>query len=182
MSRNQKTQTRFETIPIETIPPAALQEIKVGQKAKRRKHIADPLVPKLKTVRVLVVDDNEEIAHSLMELLDLNGYQCFAAYNAQDAIAAAESFTPDVVLSDVIMAGDNGIDACMRIKRELPACRVLLYSGQISVAHSLLQDAAKSGYSFELISKPVDPQALVAKIELLFTGPHAAIPAAQARV
>jgi CheY-like chemotaxis protein len=176
MNRSKIPRIAFETIPIAAIPPAALKEIVIAKKIpRRRSHTADAVVSKPKTVKVLVVDDEEAIATSLAQLLDLNGYQCFAAHNSQDALAAAESFTPDVVLCDVIMKGVNGIDTCIRIKKALPACRILLLSGQVPVAHSLMQDAAKSGYNFELLSKPVEPRALVAKIENLFTGAHSAV-------
>jgi hypothetical protein len=54
----------------------------------------------------------------------------------------------------------------------LPKCRILLLSGHVPTAHTLMQDAAKRGYNFELVSKPVHPEDLVAKIEALFGGAY----------
>ena len=144
-----------------------------------------PRRPKaLKKVRVLVVDDEPNVAETSAKVLDVFGYECYAAYSPADALACAESFSPDVVLSDVMMPGMNGVELCMQIKRLLPASRVLLFSGQVSLAHSLMEDANKQGYNFELLAKPLRPEDLAAKIGNLFGGaysPSNVSAAAQAR-
>jgi hypothetical protein len=67
----------------------------------------------------------------------------------------------------------------MQIQRALPSCRILLYSAEVPVAHSLLADAISAGYNFELLAKPLEPSALVSKIETLFTGHHSAARASE---
>jgi len=180
MSNGKITRTVFEIIPIESIPLHAVKGSKFGKRASRRRISTQP-VPKRKRLKVLVVDDNEAIAVSLAKLLHRNGYQSFGANNSDDAIAAAETFAPYLVLSDVMMPGVNGVDTCMRIKNELPACRILLLSGEVSVAESLMQDSRRAGYNFELLSKPVEPRDLVAKIKTFFTGPHTPLGRNEAR-
>jgi DNA-binding response OmpR family regulator len=159
----------IQVIPIAEVPNSALTDLTVSKKAMIKKPAAVHRSPR---VKVLVVDDQQMIAQTLAEILGRNGYECFAVSNGEAAIAAAESFTPNVVLSDVVMPGMNGVEACVRIKKHLPDCRILLFSSHVPVAHSLMQEATRAGHSFELLAKPVEPRELVAKIEALVAGAH----------
>jgi len=163
--------TRVEQISVDQIPPGALADFAVLSRkpvAKKRPHAGHQPAK----IKVLVVDDYEVIAQTLAEILGRQGYECFAVYSGESAIAAAESFSPNVILMDVMMPRMNGIDASVRIQKSLPDCRILLFSNQIPVAHALMEETRKAGQSFELLSKPLEPRALVAKIEALFAGAH----------
>jgi len=175
-SHRKRTRARVRIVPLSAIPDRALTDLAVtsGGSSKRSQHSG-----RSKRIKVLVIDDDESLAVAVARVLDLHGYQCFAVYNGRDAVAAAESFAPDVVLSDVVMGNTNGVDACLQIKRTLPSCRILLYSAEVPVAHSLLGDATRAGYDFELLAKPLEPSALISKIETLFTGPHSAVRASE---
>jgi DNA-binding response OmpR family regulator len=165
---------QHETIPISEIPQAVLVKAALNlpkSHSTRKRQTNDPLAEK--KVKVMIVDDDARIAETSARLLGLFGYECYAVYNAGDALACAESFTPDVVLSDVIMDGMNGVELCQEIKHLLPDCRILLLSGHVPTAHSLMEDSNKRGFNFELVSKPLRPQELVAKIETLFGGAYA---------
>ena len=159
-----------EIVPLGKVPPAALEDFKVlgAKETPRRPKAARPQTK----VRVLVVDDDPMVADTSARVLDVFGYECYAAYNPADALACAESFAPDVVLSDVMMPGMNGVELCMEIKRLLPQSRILLFSGQVSLAHSLMEDANRKGYDFELLAKPLRPDDLAAKIGSLFGGAY----------
>jgi CheY-like chemotaxis protein len=113
--------------------------------------------------KVLVVDDERVIADTLAMILNQSGFQARAIYSGEGAVAAATSFEPDMLISDVIMADLNGIDAAIRIKELLPAIKVLLFSGQAATA-DLLDNARKQGYEFEILAKPVHPQDLLNKL------------------
>ena len=66
-----------------------------------------------------------------------------------------------MLISDVIMADLNGIDAAIRIRALLPNIKILLFSGQAATA-DLLEKARADGYEFEILAKPVHPQDLLA--------------------
>jgi DNA-binding response OmpR family regulator len=169
MRKPAKTRAvQHETIPLSEIPQAVLVKAVVSPKPRKQQ-----VPPAEKKIKVMIVDDDRSIAHAFSRLLDAFGYECYAVYNPADALACAESFTPDVVLSDVIMQGMNGVELCQEIRNRLPNCRILLISGQVPTAHTLMQDSSKRGYNFELVAKPVRPQELVAKIETLFGGAYA---------
>lgn len=113
--------------------------------------------------KVLVVDDERVIADTLAMILNQHGYDASAVYSGTDAVSTARNIVPDLIISDVIMADMNGIEAAIRIRSFLPSCKILLFSGQAATA-DLLEDARKQGHEFEILAKPVHPQDLLAKL------------------
>lgn len=114
-------------------------------------------------LKVLIVDDELTIADTLVEILNGEGYEAVAAATGDSALASARSFLPDIVISDVVMPGINGVELGIRIRRDLPECRVILFSGQTETS-DLLGEARNRGHEFEIIAKPIRPQALLAMI------------------
>ena len=113
--------------------------------------------------KVLVVDDEPAITDTLAAVLKNSGYTVRTAYNADGAIALAREFVPDLVITDVVMPGMNGIELAIKIRNLLPLCKILLFSGQAATA-DLLTDAKNRGYDFELLVKPIHPTDLLAKL------------------
>ena len=113
--------------------------------------------------RVIVADDERVIADTLAYILNQAGFEATAVYTGVEAVALAQTLKPDLLVTDVIMPDMNGIEAAINIRGFLPACKVLLFSGQAATA-GLLDEARKRGYEFEILSKPVHPQDLVAKL------------------
>jgi CheY-like chemotaxis protein len=113
--------------------------------------------------RVLVADDERVIADTLAMILNQSGFQARAAYTGEKALEMAAEFKPEMLISDVIMAGLNGIDAAIKIREILPNIKILLFSGQAATA-DLLEKARERGYEFEILAKPVHPQDLLAKL------------------
>ena len=116
--------------------------------------------PKL---RVLVVDDEKVIADTLAIILNKAGYNASAAYTGNQAVDLARSERPDLVITDVIMPDMNGIEAAIHIREFLPACKILLFSGQAATV-DLLEDARVHGHEFEILAKPIHPGDLLAKL------------------
>ncbi len=113
--------------------------------------------------KVLVVDDERVIADTLAMILNQSGFDARAVYSGEKALEFAPSFEPDMLISDVIMADLNGIDAAIRIRSLLPGIKILLFSGQAATA-DLLEKARARGYEFEILAKPVHPQDLLSKL------------------
>jgi CheY-like chemotaxis protein len=114
--------------------------------------------------KVLVVDDEKVIADTLAIILNQNGYEASAVYSGKSAVERAKEVVPDLVISDVIMPDMNGIEAATQIRTELPATKILLFSGQAATA-DLLENARAQGHEFEILAKPVHPADLLAKIK-----------------
>jgi CheY-like chemotaxis protein len=80
------------------------------------------------------------------------------------AIEMAGNFYPDMLITDVVMPGISGIETAIKLREILPACKVLLFSGQ-AATQNLLETASARGHEFELISKPVHPRELIARMQ-----------------
>ncbi len=113
--------------------------------------------------KVLVADDERVIADTLAMILNQSGFQVRVAYTGEKAVELASEFQPEMLISDVIMAGLNGIDAAIKIREILPSIKILLFSGQAATA-DLLEKARAQGYEFEILAKPVHPQDLLARL------------------
>jgi CheY-like chemotaxis protein len=116
------------------------------------------------TRRVLVVDDQKLIADTITQILQSAGFHALAAYDGWTALEAAASFKPDCVLTDVLMPRMNGVQLAIAIRKNYPAIRILLFSGQAGTSEVMLE-AQKQGFEFELIGKPIHPLKLIEHIK-----------------
>lgn len=110
--------------------------------------------------RILVVDDEHNIADTLAMVFRIKGHECLAAYNAESAVELVEQFEPDIVLSDVVMGKMTGVDLAIYLSKARPDCKVVLFSGQASTA-DLLAEAGRKGHAFHLLAKPIHPEKLL---------------------
>ena len=102
-------------------------------------------------MHVLVVDDESAIRESLFEILEEEGYEVRCASSAAEARSQLSSGT-DLVLLDIKLGGDNGIDLLREIKGQRPFLPVIMISGHGTVA--LTAEAFKLG-AHEFMEKPL---------------------------
>ncbi len=113
--------------------------------------------------RVLVVDDESAIADSLAKILCLSGFPAIAAYDGNSALETALLKPPELLITDVVLPGMNGVELAITVKRVFPDCKILLFSGQASTG-DLLATAHRDGHRFTLLNKPVPPQELLTMV------------------
>jgi CheY-like chemotaxis protein len=118
---------------------------------------------KSKKSLVLVVDDERVIADTLAIILSQSGFEAKAVYSGEAAVETAQELHPEMIISDVIMHDLNGIEAAIRIRKMLPGCKILLFSGQAATA-DLLESARSRGHEFTILAKPVHPQDLLDRL------------------
>src|SRR5579863_8361749 len=117
---------------------------------------------------VLVVDDEETLANTTIEILNLAGFCAFVAYDGKTALELAARFRPDILLTDVVMPGMNGVELAVGIRKLLPQTAILLISGQAGTL-DLLEKARNEGFVFELVAKPIHPTKLIERLRRLRT-------------
>ena len=115
-------------------------------------------------LRVLVVDDEVSITDSLKEILRLRGHQAHAAYNGRSALESLSASTPQVLIADVFMDGMNGVELANHVADRIPGCRIILFSGQADMIHTLAQSDLKS-HRYTLYTKPIHPEVLLKLVE-----------------
>jgi DNA-binding NtrC family response regulator len=79
--------------------------------------------------RILIVDDERFMVHTLSRLLQLLGYETMSAFNGRQALETFHSESVDLVLSDIHMPEMNGMQLMETIKREKPRLPVVLITG-----------------------------------------------------
>jgi len=130
--------------------------------------------------RIFVVDDEQVIASTLAAILNLNGYSARFFTRPLEALAAAQSDIPDLLISDVAMPGLSGVDLAIQMRARHPECKILLFSGQAATL-DLLEDARNQGHDFHLLLKPVHPTELLSEIETLGTVARSQTPPSRRR-
>jgi DNA-binding NtrC family response regulator len=109
-------------------------------------------------LRVLFVDDEEELVSAVVERLQLRGIEARGATAGVDALRLVERETFDVVVADVKMPGLGGLEVVRHIKALHPGLQVILLSGHGS------QTDAKEGRrlgAFDYVEKPIDIEILI---------------------
>lgn len=127
----------------------------------RRLKRAERVAAERMSRRILIADDERTIADTLATIVGLHGYEARTAYDGRQAVEAARLWRPEILLTDVLMPGMDGIEAAIAICRILPGCRVVLLSGVASIG-DLTGDLKRQGYAFEILRKPIPPEELLA--------------------
>ena len=119
---------------------------------------------------VLIADDDRSIRTVLTQALGRSGYQVRSTSNAATLWRWVEDGEGDLVITDVVMPDENGLDLIPRIKRARPDLRVVVMSAQ-----STLMTAVKATQrgAFEYLPKPFDLKELLAVVSRALAAPPA---------
>lgn len=117
------------------------------------------------SIRVLVAEDDENARALLVDLLRELGHDVVADVGTGDqAIASARASRPDVVLLDVHMPGQSGIQAAETIANEVDGAAVVLLTGDASLSLSDRDAVATSAIAF--LAKPASPRVIDSTVRL----------------
>lgn len=112
-------------------------------------------------IRVLVLDDNVDVAQGVAEILELSGYQVTLVHDGLSAVSAYCGGSVDMGLFDVRMPGMNGVEAFLEIRRRQPDASIILMSGYAD--DELVTNALAHG-ALGLLSKPFEPDEMLARL------------------
>jgi two-component system, cell cycle sensor histidine kinase and response regulator CckA len=108
---------------------------------------------------ILLVEDDPQLRALLSRVLEKEGYRVFTAKDGNDAfrLCLDSEGALDLLVTDVILPGINGIDLVQFVESRWPDVRVIMFSGQID--KSSLVDYRRE--VTPLLAKPLDPATLV---------------------
>ncbi|MDD5432124.1 MAG: response regulator [Candidatus Omnitrophica bacterium] len=116
--------------------------------------------------RILVVDDESQLVELIQMRLEANGFEVITAYNGQEALDKARQEKPDLIILDLMLPKIDGYKVCRMLKfdekyKNIP---VILFTARAQEDDIILgQKVGGDAY----ITKPFDPDALLAKIKEL---------------
>jgi len=114
------------------------------------------------TIRVLLVDDEEEFIETLAQRLQIRDFEITTACNGKEALDRLEDLDVDLVVLDVQMPGMGGVEILQKIKELKPLVEVILLTGHATVETAI--QGMKLG-AFDYLIKPAETEDLVDKIQ-----------------
>lgn len=114
--------------------------------------------------RVLIVDDNVDLAENLREIFEDEGYECIVTDNGDAALKELDQQPVDVVLTDLKMEGMSGLDVLKEVSARWPRTPVLIIT---AYARECTVDTARAEGAAEILAKPLDIRALLQRVRSL---------------
>jgi len=112
--------------------------------------------------KILIVDDERSIRETLGEFVKDLGHEVFTAAEAASAVDIASQSIPDVVVSDIILPGVDGLALLERLHEISPDIQVIIITGEPTVDTAAV--AVRRG-AFDYLSKPVSREAIQSAVE-----------------
>jgi two-component system, OmpR family, alkaline phosphatase synthesis response regulator PhoP len=117
--------------------------------------------------KILVVDDDPDILELLQYNLKKEGYEVKLASDGIKGVEAAKKFLPDLILLDIMMPHQDGVETCRQIREtpELSGVHIIFLTAR---AEEYSEVAAFDSGADDYITKPIKPRALMSRINAIF--------------
>ena len=109
-----------------------------------------PLVP-LRTRRVMIVDDHEEIRTSLARLVRCWGHEVASASDGPSALSLAEAFQPECAIVDIALPGMHGIELARRLRQRFPPAQLYLIALTGYAGPDIHEGCLAAGFDVHLV-------------------------------
>ena len=111
--------------------------------------------------RILLAEDDDSLRNFLARALERAGYEVRSCADGDEAVAALPEQHWDLLLTDIVMPGADGIEVAREAAQRQPELRIMFITGFAAVALS----AAQATPQAKVLSKPVHLRDLVAEVE-----------------
>ena len=119
--------------------------------------------------RVLVVDDDRLVADTLSMIYNANGYEAEARYSAVEGFARAKDFAPALIICDVTMPEESGLQLAERMQAAMPDIRMLMLTAYASNAAKVNAHSRRLRRPLKLLNKPCRPDDLLRESAAMLT-------------
>jgi len=119
------------------------------------------------TNHILVIDDNEDVRTLIQLALQAEGFDVSVASNGHDGMSLLRKQFADVVVTDILMPEQDGIETIAELRRDFPDVKIIAISGALSATgFDYLRVPIQLGAA-RILRKPFDIQELVGAIQEL---------------
>jgi DNA-binding response OmpR family regulator len=117
--------------------------------------------------KILVVDDEPIPCRMLHHFLTSEGHEVRTALDADEAVAVAHEFRPELLIADWLLKDKTGLDVALAIRDELPDARVIFTTG---LPATVVAEKAREASNASILEKPFDLESLAAAIRSSMQG------------
>jgi DNA-binding response OmpR family regulator len=118
-------------------------------------------------MRILVIDDEEEIRNLLRVIFQSKGYEVVEAANGEAGLRIFQSMPVDLVMTDILMPEKEGLSTIMALKKTNPSLKIIGMSGGALKSGHYLNVARKFGAD-KVLEKPFHVHSVLEAVEELF--------------
>jgi len=111
---------------------------------------------------ILLVDDEADLLENCVRILEEEDFRCVTTTDSTKAFSMVEEYRPNVVVTDFLMPGKNGMDVLQEIQAKFPDLPVIMFSAFATI--NGVVDAVKSG-AFDYLTKPFSSDQLVIAVK-----------------
>ena len=117
--------------------------------------------------KILVIDDDRLVADTLNLIFLANGFESEARYSAADGLSRARTFGPQLMLCDVTMPDEGGLQLAEKVSAEMPEVRMLMLTAYSSNQEKVNAHSERTGRKLKMLSKPCRPEVLLEEASAL---------------
>ncbi|MGI6657454.1 MAG: response regulator [Desulfobulbus sp.] len=122
-------------------------------------------------MRVLVIDDDEQMRVLLRQVMEWAGYEVMEAGNGRDGLQLQYHRPADLIITDLIMPEQEGLETITRLRKDYPTLKIIAISGGGRIGPDAYLPAARELGADRVFSKPFDIRELTDAVrELLENG------------
>src|SRR6202035_1815105 len=115
--------------------------------------------------KILVIDDDALVRKSIVHLLEGADYDVQDAENGARGMALFRSEQPDLVITDIIMPEQEGIQTIIEMRKAKPDAKIIAISGSRRIGNADFLKMAQSLGAMDVVSKPFDADELLTIVE-----------------
>ncbi len=113
--------------------------------------------------KILVIEDDDQVRRLLRQILEDQDYEVVEARDGDEGISQYRQEQPDLLISDLVMPGKDGLMAIQEILQEYPRANVICISGGPRGKPYWLPLAKRAG-AFHTLKKPIEPSVLISAV------------------
>ena len=122
-------------------------------------------------MRILIIDDDEQIRVLLQQMMEWAGFEVEVAENGKVAMNIQKQNPADLVITDLIMPEQEGLETISRLKRDYEGIKIIAISGGGRIGPEAYLPAAQELGADRVFSKPFDIQSVVDTVKELLNVP-----------
>jgi len=124
-------------------------------------------------MRILVIDDDEQMRVLLRQVMEWCGYQVSEAENGRKAMQIQRAEPVDLVITDLIMPEQEGLETISQLKKDFPDVKIIAISGGGRIGPEAYLPAARELGADLIFTKPFDVQNFVDAVRVLLNDERA---------